>query len=103
MGIRQTIVRIRSRQSITKPQPKTASGAVAENGDVQGNLQESVTQQDCTEYVVIQRFMIRGEERDWKVWGLAEETTLEEMDSNPQWASGVSIKDKLSALTSGKM
>lgn len=68
-------------------------------GSEQDAIQMKEKQQDCTEYLVLQRFMINGEDGDWKVWGLAEETTPEELDSDPMFAPGLSMKDRIEMLT----
>lgn len=33
---------------------------------------EYKVEKECTEYMVLQKQMIRGEEQEWKIWGFAE-------------------------------
>jgi protein MBA1 len=64
-GLRQAVVRISSRQSLTRykgdgtPVPRTG------------------TEKEIREYLVIQKMLIKGTEEPWKVWGTTDETTLE--------------------------
>lgn len=67
-GQRQAVVRIQSRQSLTKYRP---DGSV-----VPGTGQEK----ELREYVVIQKRLLNGKEEPWFVWGTTEETTLEEVE-----------------------
>lgn len=65
-GIRQAVVRIRSRQSLTK----------LKNGQaVPGTGQEK----DMLEYVVLQRRFLKGQEDPWLIWGTMEETTMDKV------------------------
>ncbi|EEP75617.1 predicted protein [Uncinocarpus reesii 1704] len=84
-GIRQAVIRIQSKQSLVTPGT--------------GEEQNVEKQQDCTEYIVLQRFMVNGEDGDWKVWGLAEETTPEDLETDPMFAQGLSMKDRIEMLT----
>ncbi|KMP00278.1 hypothetical protein CIRG_00420 [Coccidioides immitis RMSCC 2394] len=88
-GIRQTVIRIQSKQSLITPS----------SGEEQNAAQQSEKQQDCTEYVVLQRFMLNGEDGDWKVWGLAEETTPEDLETDPMFAQGLTMKDRIEMLS----
>ncbi|KAI1910776.1 hypothetical protein LOZ53_001677 [Ophidiomyces ophidiicola] len=88
-GVRQTIVRIQSKQSLITPT----------SGDEQNLEEMKEKMKDCTEYVVLQRFMINGEDGDWKIWGLAEETTVEDMEQDPMFAAGLTMKDRIDMLT----
>jgi protein MBA1 len=100
LGLRQTVVRIRSRQSIQKP--VTSRSSNVGGAKIQGNGSDGTSpekQQDCTEYVVLQRFMLSGEDGDWKIWGLAEETTPDQVVKDPAFAPGLSIRDRISLLT----
>lgn len=63
-GLRQAIVRIRSRQRLTRYK---VDGSV-----VPGSGKEK----DVEEFVVIQRKLAGGKEEPWRVWGTTEETTL---------------------------
>lgn len=67
-GQRQAVVRVQSRQSLTKYNP---DGSV-----VSGTGGEK----EVKEYVVIQKRVLDGEEGPWFIWGTTEETTLEEME-----------------------
>jgi len=64
-GIRQAVVRICSRQRLTRYK---ADGSV-----VKGSGEE----REVKEYVVIQRKLWKGKEGEWVVWGTTEETTQE--------------------------
>ena len=90
LGVRQAVVRIRSKQSITKP----TKGQKEDVGEEK--------QQDCTEYVVIQQMLFKGELQDWKVWGLADETTLQEVERNPAFAPGLSMVDRIQMMQMGQ-
>ena len=92
LGIRQAVVRIRSKQSITKP---------VANGKKQQEASEE-KQQDCTEYVVIQQLSFHGELQDWKVWGLADETTMQEVETNPAFAPGLSMAERIQMMQMGQ-
>src|SRR5204862_3707124 len=100
LGIRQTVVRIRSRQSTRKP--ITSSSSEASYTKMRDNSSNATTAdklQDCTEYVVLQRFMVKGDGGEWKIWGLAEETTPKQVDCDPGFASGLSVRDRIAMLT----
>ncbi|ETI20451.1 hypothetical protein G647_08487 [Cladophialophora carrionii CBS 160.54] len=86
--LRQCIVRIRSVQQY-------------ELADA-----EQTTTRDHTDYVVIQKITSKGEDGEWKLWGLTEPTTMDEIDT--MLAGGTKeigatlaerIQDKLSNLT----
>ncbi|PWY67499.1 hypothetical protein BO70DRAFT_166492 [Aspergillus heteromorphus CBS 117.55] len=94
-GVRQVVVRITSRQSkgtvvSSAPLSDKDNLAVANNSK----------QQDCTEYIVIQKFRWTGEETEWRVWGHATPTTMEDL-SNPFFAPGVSLAERMEAIKSG--
>lgn len=72
MAIRQAVVRISSRQRLTRHAP---DGTV-----VPGTGEEREVQ----EYLVIQRRMLAGKEEDWHVWGTTEETTLARLEEQRQ-------------------
>lgn len=63
-GLRQAVVRIRSRQSLTR-----FRGGQVVAGSGGGK--------DVKEYVVIQKRLWKGKEEGWMVWGTMEETPLE--------------------------
>jgi mitochondrial protein MBA1 len=64
-GIRQAVVRISSRQKLTR---------YRRDGTV---VPTSGKEKDVTEYLVVQRNMKDAKEQDWVVWGTTEETILE--------------------------
>ncbi|KAI5287694.1 hypothetical protein KEM54_005812 [Ascosphaera aggregata] len=104
MGVRQVIVRIQSKQSLEKPLPTDNGGRVRkdENGKAAVTAADSTERkiQDCTEYVVLQKFVFKGkEDAEWKVWGLAQETTLEVLEKDPYFAPGLPLKEKISSMT----
>ncbi|PYH98735.1 hypothetical protein BO71DRAFT_394898 [Aspergillus ellipticus CBS 707.79] len=88
-GVRQVVVRITSRQSKGTGSTNEDTAAVAANAK----------QQDCTEYIVIQKFRWTGQETDWRVWGHATPTTVEEL-SSPFFAPGVSLAERMEAIKS---
>lgn len=67
-GIRQAVVRICSRQRLSRYK---ADGSL-----VKGSGEE----RDVKEYVVIQRKLWAGKEEDWIVWGTTGETTVEALE-----------------------
>ncbi len=71
-GIRQAVVRICSKQKLTRF--KADGSIVAGTGQVR----------DVKEYIVIQRTLWQGVEGPWMVWGTTEETTYERMLQNKQ-------------------
>ncbi|RAL06408.1 uncharacterized protein BO80DRAFT_11752 [Aspergillus ibericus CBS 121593] len=85
-GVRQVVLRITSRQS----KGKVSSG---QSTDVANNAK----QQDCTEYIVIQKLRWTGEEGEWRVWGHATPTTVEDLDS-PFFARGMTMADRMEAM-----
>lgn len=97
-GIRQVVLRITSRQSTGKTKlPSTTipgSGAQPQN-----NAMETAPakQQDCTEYIVLQKLMWFGEEQDWRIWGHATPTTVEDLE-DPFFAPGLKLSDRLEAM-----
>lgn len=102
-GIRQVVVRIRSQQSLTRPAKQTQEAVSKQKGGEQAMVANEVKKQDCTEYVVIQRVMFNKEEGPWKVWGLAEETTPKDIQTDASFAPSLSMKDRISAMTGGKI
>lgn len=64
--LRQAVVRIRSRQSLTR---------FREGQVVAGSGHEK----DVKEYVVIQKRLWKGREEGWLVWGTTEEMTMEKL------------------------
>ncbi|KAI9703273.1 MAG: hypothetical protein M1836_007839 [Candelina mexicana] len=66
-GLRQAVVKIESRQSLTR--------TGADGKRVPGTGTEKVVR----EYVVIQKQMFGGKESSWLIWGTTEETTLSKL------------------------
>ncbi|KAJ9236477.1 hypothetical protein DTO169E5_5749 [Paecilomyces variotii] len=89
-GVRQVIVRITSRQSTSRS--KRGVRPASDNRDV-----EKVKQQDCTEYIVLQKLRWTGEDDDWRIWGHAAPTTVDDLDS-PFFASGLTLSERLTAM-----
>ncbi|KAL1995482.1 hypothetical protein VTN49DRAFT_1669 [Thermomyces lanuginosus] len=90
-GIRQVVVRITSRQTTTTTQQV--------KGGRRGSKEETfnppqVKTQDCTEYIVVQKMMWMGEEREWRIWGHAKPTTVEDLE-NPFFAPGLTLSERL--------
>jgi protein MBA1 len=67
-GVRQAVVRISSRQRLTR------YGA---NGKI---IPGSGKEKDVVEYVVIQKILLNGQEGEWQVWGTTGESTLEQIE-----------------------
>ncbi|EFR02538.1 hypothetical protein MGYG_05534 [Nannizzia gypsea CBS 118893] len=97
MGIRQAIIRIQSRQSLVTPPAPIDRLGEKQIQEIERQQQEK--QKDCTEYIVLQRLMIGGKDGEWKVWGLAEETTTEDLLTNPMFMQGLTMKDRIEMLT----
>ncbi len=66
-GLRQAVVRIRSRQSLTR----------FRDGQVMAG---SGQEREVKEYVVIQRRLWKGREEAWLVWGTMEESAVEKVE-----------------------
>ncbi|KZF20500.1 hypothetical protein L228DRAFT_250207 [Xylona heveae TC161] len=75
-GLRQAVVRLKSRQSLARLRPDNT--AVPGTG----------IQRDVTEYVVIQRTMMNGKEGPWIVWGTTEETTVDKVKAAQKAITG---------------
>ena len=71
-ALRQVVVRIRSKQILTKSIPATKEHR---ESVVEGTDQEK----DIGEYVVIQRRIMQGQEEPWLVWGTTQETSVDEV------------------------
>ncbi|EFE33843.1 uncharacterized protein ARB_07308 [Trichophyton benhamiae CBS 112371] len=100
MGIRQVVVRIQSRQSLITPPAPIARLSEKQIQDIEKQQQEK--QKDCTEYIVLQRFMLGGKDGEWKVWGLADETTTEDLRTNPMFMKGITMKDRLEMMAASR-
>ncbi|KAL2009180.1 hypothetical protein VTN00DRAFT_7374 [Thermoascus crustaceus] len=105
-GVRQVVVRITSRQS-TSTMSLPAKRGVQESAGSPSLRSETkstsasqepvaVKQQDCTEYIVFQKFRWMGEEEDWRIWGHTNPTTVEDLDS-PFFAAGLTLSERLAA------
>ncbi|KAL4973769.1 hypothetical protein BDW66DRAFT_141523 [Aspergillus desertorum] len=93
-GVRQVVLRITSRQSTGKVQPRDQRATVqAEN---------PVKQQDCTEYIVLQKLRWMGEEESWRIWGHATPTSVDDL-SSPFFATGMSFADRYEAMKDAAM
>ncbi|KAL4866666.1 hypothetical protein BDV12DRAFT_172637 [Aspergillus spectabilis] len=89
-GVRQVVLRVTTRQSTGKVQRKIAGvDAPAERPPVK--------QQDCAEYIVIQKLRWTGEEEPWRIWGHTTPTTVDDL-SSPFFAQGLSMADRLEAM-----
>lgn len=93
-GVRQVVVRITSRQSTgTIPVAlKRGSGEAEPTGPVKTKTQ------NCTEYIVLQRIMWTGEEDEWRIWGHATPTKVEELDS-PWFVEGLTLSERMRMMT----
>ncbi|QKX64031.1 uncharacterized protein TRUGW13939_11204 [Talaromyces rugulosus] len=91
-GVRQVIVRIASKQS-THTYTEYIDQATRQRTLVPSP--EKV--QDCTEYVVIQKLRIKGEEKPWQVWGYATPTTVDDLDS-PFFSSELTVRERLEMM-----
>ncbi|CRG82984.1 hypothetical protein PISL3812_00332 [Talaromyces islandicus] len=91
-GVRQVIIRITSRQSTssytTKYDEETGRNNIYKSPD---------KEQDCTEYVVIQKLRIKNQDRPWQIWGYTSPTTLEDLDS-PFFSSELSLRERLEMM-----
>lgn len=90
--MRQVVLRITSRQSTGKV--KLPSN---KHGEAQEAAAAPAKQRDCTEYIVLQKLMWFGEEQDWRIWGHATPTTVEDLES-PFFAPGLSLSDRMEAM-----
>ncbi|KAL2831232.1 hypothetical protein BDW59DRAFT_158177 [Aspergillus cavernicola] len=89
-GVRQVVLRITSRQSTGKAQRQLA-------GDNAPTEKSPAKQQDCTEYIVLQKLRWLGEEEGWRVWGHTMPTTIEDLE-NPFFAAGIPLAERLEAM-----
>lgn len=68
-GMRQVVVRLRSKQSLARLMPnKTTKEYIMVDG--------TDKEKDVTELLVIQRRMLNGKEEPWKVWGTTQESDV---------------------------
>ncbi|KAK1141635.1 hypothetical protein N8T08_008899 [Aspergillus melleus] len=96
-GVRQVVVRIMSRQSTGKVQVQSKH-----KGQKSTVPAEAPKQQDCTEYIVIQKMRWTGEEEPWRVWGHTSPTTVDEL-MDPAFAPGMSAADRVEAMKAQMM
>ncbi|KAL4922186.1 hypothetical protein BDW62DRAFT_173146 [Aspergillus aurantiobrunneus] len=89
-GVRQVVLRITSRQSTGKVQRQTSGDNTAAENPV-------IKQQNCTEYIVLQKLRWMGQEESWRVWGHATPTTVDDL-SSPFFARGLSFAERLEAM-----
>ena len=87
-GVRQVVVRITSRQS-----------KVVKTGKSEVSVESTAPpkQQDCTEYIVLQKLRWYGEDEDWRIWGHATPTTVEDL-ANPMFVSGLTFAERMAAM-----
>ncbi|QSS53991.1 hypothetical protein I7I53_01420 [Histoplasma capsulatum var. duboisii H88] len=104
VGIRQVVVRIQSHQSLVRPSPAAdTQNSNSSNGtQSQSAAVAEAKSQKSTEYIVLQKMLVSGKEGDWKVWGFTNETTMEDMETNPAFAKGLSLKDRLELMSRAK-
>lgn len=55
---------------------RVAAATTTAEGELEGG---TTVERELTEFVVLQRLMVKGVEGPWMVWGFGEETTLEGM------------------------
>ena len=51
----------------------------------------------CTEYLVIQKLRLAGEEKEWRIWGHTEPVTVEDLNS-PIFNPDTSLSERLMAV-----
>ncbi|KAL3472650.1 hypothetical protein BJX99DRAFT_235087 [Aspergillus californicus] len=89
-GVRQVVLRITSQQSTGEVQRKLSEDSIPSEKPI-------TKKRDCTEYIVLQKMRWLGQEQDWRVWGHATPTTVEDLE-NPFFASGVSLAERIEAM-----
>lgn len=67
-AIKQAVVRISSRQRLTR---------YKQDGSV---VPGSGKEKDVVEYVVLQQQILQWKEQDWQVWGTTDVTTLQQLE-----------------------
>lgn len=96
-GVRQVVLRITSRQSTSKVKLPTNKRGVVDETAIEAQDAAPAKQRDCTEYIVLQKLMWFGEEQEWRIWGHATPTTVEDLES-PFFAPGLSLSDRMEAM-----
>ncbi|KAJ5632909.1 hypothetical protein N7490_009248 [Penicillium lividum] len=87
-GIRQIVLRMTSRQSMTK----TTKGSNAEVTGVPAK------EQTCVEHFVIQEIRWNGKSTGWRAWGHVTPTDLETVYSDPAFAPGLTALERLEGM-----
>lgn len=90
-GIRQVVLRITSRQSSGK-MPRHIG-----RNSRPGAAETPVKQQNCTEYLVLQKLRWMSQDEGWRIWGHATPTTVEDL-STPMFAPGLSVNERIEAM-----
>ena len=72
-AIYQVVVKIKSMQSLETIRKGTGAQSNVVLEETKGEPKK------VTEYVVLQKRMIRGKEESWKIWGMTEETKPEDV------------------------
>lgn len=92
-GIRQCVVRLHTLQRLQSgtvkeggssravlPLAARRSASVAPKAEVEEEVEwQAPIEKEVTEYMVIQRWLIRGQEEPWVLWGYTGETTAEDL------------------------
>ena len=92
-GIRQIVVRVTSRQSMSK-KILPRGGKLPSSRELQSIPKE----QDCDELLVVQQIIWNEKDSGWRVWGYAKPTTLDIIQSDPYFAPGLSAMERLDAM-----
>ncbi|PLB52357.1 hypothetical protein P170DRAFT_453761 [Aspergillus steynii IBT 23096] len=103
-GVRQVIVRITSRQSTgkVKVQPKNKRLGPSVPTETPVEPPAAPKQQDCTEYVVVQKLRWTGEEEPWRIWGHTTPMTVDNLQ-DAAFAPGLSAAERLELMKSEMM
>ncbi|KAH8703871.1 hypothetical protein BGW36DRAFT_370126 [Talaromyces proteolyticus] len=91
-GLRQVVVRICSHQNTA-----SYSERLSEDREQTFVTPRTEKAQAITEYVVIQKLRINGEDVPWKIWGFTKPTTVDELDSH-HFSGGLSAKERLEMM-----
>ncbi|KAJ5397136.1 hypothetical protein N7509_005249 [Penicillium cosmopolitanum] len=99
-GIRQIVLRVSSRQSMTKVNtaPFQLAAKASKNVAAAQQQQQPAKEQDVTEYVVIQQLIWNGKDAGWRVWGNTKPTTMEQIWHDPSFAPGMTALERLDAM-----
>ncbi|KAJ5999123.1 hypothetical protein N7451_006933 [Penicillium sp. IBT 35674x] len=92
-GIRQIVLRVTSRQSMSKttPQPR-GKGPAAEV------IEAPAKEQNCEEYFVIQEIRWNGNSTGWRAWGYVKPTDIDTVYSDPYFAPGLTALERIEAM-----